>query len=357
MEQVEQDKSKKKSHVKKTLLIILCVFLAVVLIILAVATIYIESKYNKINKADDSTLNSGLDATQIQDPTDTVPDDFTGEVISDQDAVSTEPVEMIESGEDVINILLIGQDARPGQGIQRSDAMLLCTINTNVNKITISSFMRDCYVQIPGYYSDKLAHSYAYGGIDGGKAGAMQLLDDTIAHNFGVQIDGNLEVDFSRFIEVIDLIGGIDMEISDDEAYYVSEYSHIPTSGGLIHMNGAQALGYARIRVLDTDFGRTNRQRKVISALLEKAKTLSITELDSLLDSVLPLLTTDMSMKQITHYAMALFPMLSDFTVETVQIPADGTWYNAVIEDTGSMVLKVDFDANREILKSIMEEK
>ncbi|MFQ9799037.1 MAG: LCP family protein [Clostridia bacterium] len=100
----------------------------------------------------------------------------------------------------MVNILLIGQDRREGEGRQRSDSMILATINKKSQSIYLTSFMRDMYVPIPGYSDNRINAAYAFGGMD--------LLDDTIETNFGIHIDGNVEVDFSGFKTLIDMMGG-----------------------------------------------------------------------------------------------------------------------------------------------------
>ena len=89
------------------------------------------------------------------------------------------------------SILLIGQDKREGQSRQRSDSMILATLDKDQKTISLTSFMRDLYVAIPGYSSTRINAAYAYGGMD--------LLDETLTQNFGVEIDGNVEVDFEVF--------------------------------------------------------------------------------------------------------------------------------------------------------------
>jgi LCP family protein required for cell wall assembly len=255
---------------------------------------------------------------------------------------------VIEKSEDIINILLIGQDAREGWGRSRSDTMMLVTFNTEEKTITLTSFLRDLYVKIPGYKDNKMNATYVFGG--------MELLNQTLEQNFGVQVDGNVEVDFSRFAEVIELLGGVDIELRHDEAMYInaklaSEGISSSLTAGMQTLNGNQALWYSRIRYLDADadFSRTNRQRKVVNSLIEKFRDTKLTTLMGLLDELLPMIATDMSNSEILGYAKDLFPMLADCTIVSQRIPADNTYTQRSID--GMSCIVADMDAARKLLE------
>ena len=163
---------------------------------------------------------------------------------------------------DAFHILLIGQDQRPGEPGKRSDSLILCSILPREKKMILTSFLRDLYVKIPGYGYERINAAYAIGGAD--------LLDKTLAENFGIHVDGNIEVDFEHFPRIIDELGGVRLELRADEAREISRLSD-PVEEGMQRLNGAQALVYARIRRLDadSDFSRTLRQRKLLTALTE----------------------------------------------------------------------------------------
>ena len=171
------------------------------------------------------------------------------------------------------------------------------------------------------------------------------MLDECLKQNFGVQVDHNIEVDFSGFEDIIDLVGGVDIELTAAEAGKVGGGA----KAGMNHLNGEQALNYARIRKLDSDFGRTNRQRKVLTALLAQAKHMSLTQMNNLVNGIIPLITTDMSNGDILGYVMEFFPLLSDLEVTTQYIPAEGTYQGASVR--GMSVLIPDMEANRQILR------
>jgi len=257
-------------------------------------------------------------------------------------------VEKVEAGENIVNILLIGQDAR-GNERARSDSMILCTFNKGTNTITMTSFMRDMYVKIPGYYNNRINAAYPAGGMD--------LLNKTLEHNFGVEVDGNVEVNFAHFAEVIDVLGGVDIELTRAEANYINgelrnEGVSSSLGEGLQHLNGKQALWYSRIRKVggDGDFGRTARQRKVLNSLIEEFRNADLNTMLNLVEEILPMITTDLSNAEIISLATELFPMLEDCNVVSQRIPADDAYSMTMIN--GMSVLLADMDAARELLKN-----
>ena len=340
-------RKKKRNSGKRTALIVLCSVLAVILTAMLGVTVAAHSLMNKMNRVDGSQ--STMSAEEMQEYLENERQEETGsgQSISDGDVdwggmVST----LLGDSDDVINILLIGQDRRPGETRARSDSMILCTVNRDSKTIILTSFMRDLYVQIPGYGNNRINASYAWGG--------MELLNKTLEQNFGIYIDGNVEVDFNQFSNIVDLLGGVPMELRSDEASYINSDTKSSLSAGMQILNGKQALSYSRIRNLDADadFSRTNRQRKVISALFNQVKDSGLTTLLGLLDEVLPMVTTDMSNGEILGYAAKVFPMFSGASITSQRIPADGAYKGAMID--GMSVLVADMDLTRQMLQETL---
>lgn len=346
-------KTKKKVDGKRVALIILCIFLALVLaalILVAVGQYYL----GLINRdVDDSTMSNEEYEQWLQDQTEVATG--TAPEIDPEDVTWQD--QYIEQGKHIINILLIGQDRREGEGRQRSDSMILCTVNTETKTLTMTSFMRDLYVQIPGYSPNKMNACYQIGGMD--------LLDACLETNFGVTVDGNVEVDFSGFMDVVDMMGGVDIELNQSEANYLNRRGNWDvddsTAGtwhlteGMNHLTGEQALAYSRIRYVGNgDFERTERQRKVLSAMVEQSRNLSIPQLNGLLQAALPLLTTDLSNQEIIGYAAKVFTILPDLKIDTQRVPADGTWEYAVINNL-DVVRMFDVETNVDMLRKVME--
>lgn len=340
---ISMKKEKKQSSGKKIVLSIIAVLLGLVLIVLAVASIWINSMLGRINRVDDAepTLSDEEIESILQETDEPMDEDYTGEILNPEDVVlSTEPVEIIEEEDHILNILLIGQDARPGQKRQRSDSMILCTVDTEKKTLVMTSFLRDLYVDIPDwngktYYDNRLNVNYVFGG--------MGMLNKCLEMNFGVVVDYNIEVNFEGFTEIIDLMGGVDIELTKAEARYMG------LSAGINHFDGETALQYSRIRKLDSDFGRTNRQRTVLNALLEQVRNSSLKDILALTDAIFPMITTDMENSDIVDVVMKVFPVLADLEVTTQHIPAEGTYRGASI--AGMSVLVADMEANRQILK------
>lgn len=246
----------------------------------------------------------------------------------------------------ILNILLVGQDRREGLEGSRSDSMVLCTFNKNTRQLILTSFLRDLYVEIPGYSPNRINAAYAYGGI--------QLLRQTLSHNFGLYIDGTVEVDFSQFADVIDLLGGVEIELRRDEADEINQVIGSSLAEGAQLLTGEQALTYSRIRNLDIDgdFSRTGRQRKVLSALLNAYRNIQLKDVVPLAAKILPLITTDMNNGQILVCALEVLPYLSKAEVLSQHIPAEGTYTDRIINDMS--VLQADPAALRQILEDTL---
>ena len=334
-------KSKKKSSTKRKLLVAICIILALLLAALVGAYVWANSLLSGINRFEPDPTEGTQPTVEIADPTDTVP-------------VVTE-AQTITSGKQVINVLLVGQDRRSGEGRMHSDAMILVTINKSTKKVTMTSFMRDMWVYIPDHYNERINVPYMVGGFD--------LLNKTLEYNFGVVADYNVEIDFYGFMEAIDLVGGIEIELTDAEARYLNrrgnwgvdeDYSWT-LKEGVNKLTGSQALAYSRIREIGDDFARTGRQRIVLTKLIDKAKTLNTTQLYELVKGVIPMVTTDMTNSEIMGLALELIPMLSDLEIVSQRIPADGEYSFANKGGASVIALSTSqFEANKKLLEDAM---
>ena len=227
------------------------------------------------------------------------------------------------------NILLIGVDVRDVQWHGNSDTMILLTVNHDTNKIYMTSFMRDLYANIPGYGVRKLNAAHAIGG--------GPLLVQTIQANYGVKIDNYARVDFSSLTAIIDIAGGVDIELS--EAEVISANGNIAEqcalqgkdyeanrikAAGMQHLNGIQAVGYCRIRnVGNADYGRTARQREVLMALVNRAKSMSVGQLNTLINQVLPLVTHNVEQGTVLNL-ISQVPSFLSYEFVTGRVPYDG---------------------------------
>ncbi len=269
----------------------------------------------------------------------------------------------IMSDSNVYNILLIGEDIRDTAAEERgnTDVMMLISINSELETITMTSFMRDIYLYLPSTsdvqlsYSNRLNAAYYHGGAI--------YLEDVLEQYFGVTIDRYVVVNFYSFIDIVDTVGGLNITLSDEEAIGMQEpmaeqnkylgnasgTDYLYQGGEDLLLNGNQALGYARLRYVgNADFERTERQRKVIAEMIEKSKELNLLELDSLLNRVLPEVTTDLESGEIATLLLNAFDYMN-YDIQELRIPADGTFTNEYIN--GMSVLSVDFDSNMQLLQ------
>ena len=331
---------------KRTTKIIVCVILSIVLVAVLAVTFFTQYLLGKLNYSDrtqPSLSQEEIDAIQNGDG-ETVDPNFTGPNLNGDEIDWGEVYATIGGDDNIVNVMLIGQDRRPGEDRARSDSMILVTFNKEKKTITMTSFMRDLYVKIPGGYLDnRINTSYSLGGIE--------LLNQTLYENFGVVVDATVEVDFGQFRNIIDLLGGVEIELDEAEARYINKKMNTrDVEPGVQILNGRQALWYARNRSTGgtSDFGRTNRQRTVLNALIEAYKNKPLTEMIGLLDDILPLVTTDLTQGEVINYVIALFPMFSECEIITQQIPVQGGFYDATIR--GMQVLVPYMDINRQAL-------
>lgn len=261
-------------------------------------------------------------------------------------AYAHEKTQIGGKGSGIVNILLIGQDRREGQALARSDSMILCTFCPRDRKITVTSFLRDLYVQIPGHRSNRINAAYAMGGA--------ALLKKTLQKNFDIHVDGCIEVDFAQFADIVDLLDGVRIELRQDEADIINRETGSALTEGMQTLNGSQALSYSRIRKLDADgdFSRTDRQRKVLKAMAERYKDAGLSQILSLAKQILPMISTDMTSVEILGYVMELSPLLSGGELVSQHVPHSGSCTDKTIG--GMSVLAADMDALRQMLRNTL---
>lgn len=260
---------------------------------------------------------------------------------------------MEENG--VTNILLIGNDSRTQGEDGRSDAMILLSISNGTKAVHMTSLLRDMYVEIPGHGHNRLNAAYSYGGA--------QLLMETLELNFDLHVNRYVQVNFQAFANLVDAVGGVDLELTNDEVIYVNgylvEYNILEgrpegtdylddTLSGMIHLNGPQALAYCRNRYIGTDFARTERQRKVLSAIIQKAPSALLTNAGELMDGLLPNLTTNLSQEECRNLSLQASKLLTYDIVQN-SIPIEGSYSPVTIDKMA--VLEVDFEQNKAYIR------
>lgn len=375
---------RKKMTLRTKLLIALGSLLAVVVILICAAYGVFLHYYNKMNitslgdsyelvtaidyeedELDENTLTdeerAQIDSLFNEDTYQNPDGTASGDEMTDPDGAASEPENADDltgqniqsvSDKDVINILLVGTDSRkPGNRRSRSDTMIIVSIDKKNKRFIMTSVLRDTYVNIPRVGRNRLNAAFVFGG--------PQLLLDTFDANFGIKLDKYVHLDFYNFIKIVDAIGGIDVNVSSAEmkiinkdymAYVDNAHKNAAakdklTKAGTVHLNGAQALTYSRIRHLGQgDFGRTERQRKVMTAIISKARKMSLSELNKLADVVLPMVSTNLSQGDVMGLLMNASSYLN-YNIVSARMPINGSYRYLTIRKAS--VLGVDFNANR----------
>ncbi len=276
-----------------------------------------------------------------------------------------------ESGKDIINILVIGQSARAGEAAEDyrlADTMILATVNKTKKTLTLTSFLRDTYVQLPAFKrpsgKSRINVCYHLGYLWGDVGGAMQKTNECLKTNFGIEVDYDVEVDFEGFIKIVDMLDGVEMELTEAEADYLNKdklYVYYEVEPGLQRLDGMAALSYARMRKAngdgDSDIKRTGRQRELITAILNKLKTRSFSQLQELANAALPMVTTNMTNDEIITCMWEILPILGDLTIETGTCPVKSTYWSKEIQmgDYPAYVLDFDKGQNTKLMQAITE--
>lgn len=330
--------------------IVIGIFLLLVAVISVMAYSVFYYFYSKMNI-------QPYDSVTVSPSRDTVTHDFSEPELSDTVSPSghTVPYDPLEPElrDKVYNILLIGTDARYADQNSRSDSMIIVSINEETKKIIMTSVMRDIYCTVPGVGDTRINQAYAYGGAS--------LLLDTVESNFGISIDDYAVINFYGFMDAVDAIGGVEIEVSAAEIKvmnsYIKELNSLlnldsakdqlsESDAGLLLLSGKQALAYSRVRYVgNADFERTSRQRIVLTAMMEKAKSLSLPELNELMNTVLPCVTTNLTQRRVLSLLFHANEYLN-YDRDSGRIPFDGSWQNRKVR--GMAVLEVDFHANKE---------
>lgn len=338
----------RKPHKKSTrgVVIAMIALLCVMGILFVLGGVYVAVMVNRINFEGevsqnyvDSIVPDDIDPNASFDESDVI-SDYT---FIDDGATEVAQIPVRENTKHVKNYLLIGVDGRgAGDYSARSDTAIVLTINTEKKTIKLTSLMRDIMVTIPGRDKNgdgkddygKFNWAYAFGGFD--------LMSKTIEQNFRLKIDKYIAVNFSAFEKAVDALGGVDMALTDAELNEVTRLAGRPSStstAGTYHLDGPQALNYSRIRKLDSDFGRNDRQRKMIKAMFARAKAMNVGQLNTLLTNVLPECQTNMSANELTGFVVNSVTYFSYEMQDTYYLPQANTYTSKIDPSIGWVML------------------
>ena len=253
------------------------------------------------------------------------------------------------------NILLLGCDTKTSEGYDRSDTIIVVSVNAKTNQIKMTSLMRDIWVHIQGYGEQKLNAATVFGGPD--------LAISTSNKNFGLDIEKYAMINISGMIDLVNALGGIDVEIDQEELEYINnnveEHTRYVGSDadlgepiaapGLVHLNGAQAVCHARNRTTGQgDYSRTERQRNVLMAIANKVKNeSSLLTVLAVIKELLGFVETNLSLDDLM--ALAAVGFNADLSsVEQLRLPVDGTYKTGYVGEY--WCIQPNFEQNAKLL-------
>ena len=355
----------------KIFLIVLAVLLAIILICVGLAYWFIQNKFSKMN-----VITLPEDTYVYTEAT----DEYTRPAEADPEQTEEEATEAptVETtvppmtADDIINILVVGQAARAGEESNMADTTMLISLNTYTKEVTVFSILRDSFVKLPDYKGHTCGRAkftvcynlgYQWGG---GTAGAMEMTNICLRDNFGIEVDYNFEVSFDGFIRMIDFLNGVELELTEAEANYLNKdtlYVQRTIEPGVQVLQGMEALSYARMRKAegdsDSDIKRTERQRKLVAALLKRFQGMSLAELNEWVDILLPMVTTTMTASDVTKLAAKVLPMVVDLKMTGHTIPMEGTGWGDMVDiyDDGNIhsVIRFETPQQKKLIRAITE--
>lgn len=366
----EQNHQPKKKRGLRILLIVLAVILVIAAGAVTAGAVYYNRMMNKMNiiELPEDTY-AYTEPTEVTEATADVTGTEATTQATEETTVVTEPPKA--TAEDIINILVVGQSSRAGEESRMADTTMVVSLNTFDGTVTVFSVLRDSYVKLPDYKGHicgraKFTVCYGLGYNWGGTAGAMEMTNICMRDNFGVEVDHNIEIDFESFIRVVDLMGGIEIELTEAEAKYLNDddlYVLYDVEPGLQYLDGMAALSYARMRKAegdnDSDIKRSARQRLVIEKLLDKVRGLSLADLQSVADTLLPEITTTMTPGDIVEILTRVLPVFKDINIVGATIPYDKTGWGEIIDiyDDGipDSVIKFEAAQQKRLIRAITE--
>lgn len=262
-----------------------------------------------------------------------------------------------EAADSWTNILLLGGDSRDTEDYERTDTMMILSINNTDRQIKMTSIMRDTWVEFPGKGSSgKINAANVYGG--------PELALATVNNAFGMNIEKYVLINMADMVAIVDLVGGVDIEISSSELKWINEYSedyleNIASydgqtwlgESGLVHLNGLMATAYTRNRYSDSDFGRVERQQKVLLSLATNMQNMEADAMMAVVKDIMAHVQTNLTEDELRAFAeTGMICEIED--IQRNRIPADGTFESGIID--GVYKIKADFAQNSAILKDFI---
>ncbi len=322
-----------------------CIILsAIVIIISTLANVYALNNYNKVL----AQSKENIDKEEYID--------------TKKESEELEKLVIKTNNDYITNILLIGSDAKTSDQRGRSDSIMILTVDARSKSLKLVSLARDTLVNIPGHGYEKLTHAYAYGGA--------KLLLDTIESNFKIQIKDYISINFNSFIDLVDSLGGVEVDIKEKDISHLndviansfnisnkeSEEPQFIRMPGKQLLNGYQTLAYARIRKLDTIYNRDERQRQVLNSIATKLSDAPISSYPSIINSLLPYVDINMSLPKILKLAVQAKD-LYNYDIKQLEFPLKDYRREGQLEETKAFVVKWNKLENIKGLQRFIYEK
>lgn len=255
------------------------------------------------------------------------------------------------------NILLLGGDSRSLEDFERTDCITILSVNRATNEVKLTSIMRDTWVKIPGKGGNKINAAQVFGG--------PELTMQTVSENFGIELHNYAMVNMYKFVQIVDLVGGVDMHITDAEKENLNHYSYnylttvkeypdgenYLTTVGDVHLNGLLALSHCRDRYTDSDYGRVMRQQNVLLTMAKKVQQMDINTLAQLIVDISGIVKTDLTIEDMKD--LAVIGMQTNFdNAGRFRIPADGAFESGTFD--GTWKIKPNLEKNQQLLKEFV---
>lgn len=306
-------------------MIVICMLLASVLGVVVFANSYVNEVFDEVNHVEvakiDYSQAPAVEEEKIQLQAENV-EAPAAEVAATEKAAEAKAAEQYKP-EDFVNMLIVCRPANQ-DGVVQTKTMVLCTLNTKSKVMTMTELEADAYVTAPEYKGHaseqmKLSEVYNTGAKYGnGKAGSMEYMNQALYNNFGIEVDHNFEIDFQLFARVVSRLKDVDLELSEEEAKYLSEKTNTELKAGKVKMDGKLATEYVRMWDHEEESGVTSisGQRKMVEAIVKKIRTQYIADLESIVRDMLPSITTSMTRDEMKEFIVSMLPMIRNLAIE-----------------------------------------
>ena len=333
-------------------MIVICMLLASVLGVVVFANSYVNEVFDEVNHVEvakiDYSQAPAVEEEKIQLQAESV-EAPAAEAAATEKAAEAKAAEQYKP-EDFVNMLIVCRPANQ-DGVVQTKTMVLCTLNTKSKVMTMTALEEDAYVTTPEYKGHaseqmKLSAVYNTGAKYGnGKAGSMEYMNQTLFNNFGIEVDQNFEIDFQLFAKVVTRLKDVDMELSEEEAKYLSEKTKTEIKAGKVKMNGQLATEYVRMWDNEEEAGVTSisGQRKMVEAIVKKIRTQYIADLETIVKDMLPMITTSMTRDEMKEFVISMLPMVRNLAIEKGEpCPVDGQKETVTVNGKETEVITFD---------------